>query len=244
MATSTGIGGGVTSGSDIAAYAQRFLGDPYVWGAVGPNKFDCSGLVDYVYQHFGLNPPRTTEDMLAGKGGLQAIQKKDLQPGDLILSKGWVSSEPNQGHVGIYMGGGKLIEAGDPVQVSTFGPTYEAHVTGYRRVPGVTGYAGTGTPPAPGGSGYTGGLPNPLNPGQVAGFLGAWIPNPSTVTEGLANIGNAAGNIAGGAISVGTFAQNATKIFLPTNMLRMALLFMGFVFVLIGVWFIASEAKG
>lgn len=232
------------SGADIVAYARNFLGDPYVWGAEGPNAFDCSGLVDYVYKRFGLAVPRTTGDMMASKGGLQPITEQQLQPGDLILSKGWVSGEPNQGHVGIYAGSGKLIEAGDPVQVSTFGPNYKAHVTGYRRVPGVTGFGA----PTPGGTGntggYTGGLPNPTDPSQVAGFLSQnWIASPQSVTQGLTNIGTGILGIAQAGASVGSLAGTLSRALLPSNLLRGALMFAGLIAVVIGIWFIASEAK-
>ena len=230
-------------GTDIVNYARTQLGDPYIWGAEGPDEFDCSGLVDYVYRHFGLTTPRTTADMLANKGGLQAITEAQLQPGDLILSKGWLRDNPNQGHVGIYAGGGRLVEAGDPVQVTTFGPNYRAHVTGYRRVPGVAGYGGPGGDATPPPGGYTGGLPNPTNPGQVVGFVRSWIPTPGNITEGLTNLGEAMLGVAKGAVEIGQLAGSVSRLFLPSNLLRAFLLMSGFLFVLIGVWFIASEAK-
>lgn len=230
------------NGLDIVNYARTQLGDPYVWGAEGPDAFDCSGLVEYVFKRFGLNTPRTTADMLAGKGGLQSISEAQLQPGDLILSKGWISSAPNQGHVGIYAGNGKIIEAGDPVQVTTFGPTYRAHVTGFRRVPGMAGYGSTATSSATTG-GYTGGLPNPLNPGQVAGALVDWIPNPKNVTGALTNIGNAMLGIGQSAQNIGAVASAISRALLPSNLLRGFMLAMGIVFILIGIWFLASEAK-
>lgn len=230
------------SGADIVNFARAQLGDRYVWGAEGPDVFDCSGLVDYVYRHFGLNTPRTTADMLSGKGGLQSISEGQLQPGDLILSKGWSNRTPGQGHVGIYMGQGKLIEAGDPVQITTFGPTYKAHVTGYRRVPGVTGFGAGGSAADPTGP-YTGGLPNPTNPGQVAGFVRSWIPTPGNVTEGLTNLGEAMLGVAKGAAEIGQLAGTVGRLFLPGNMLRAFLMMMGIAFLFVGVWFIASEAR-
>lgn len=227
-------------GADIVRYARTQLGDPYEWGAEGPDSFDCSGLVEYVYKHFGLRTPRTTADMLAGRGGLQTITEQQLQAGDLILSKGWDPSKPDQGHVGIYTGDGRIIEAGDPVQVTTYGPQYKAHVTGYRRVPGIAGYgigAGSGA-----GGGYTGGLPNPLDPAQVGGFI-AGLATPKTVTEGLGAIGGGILSIGQSMANVGHVANVFGRALLPSNMLRAAMFFLGIVSLLIGIWFLASEAK-
>jgi len=51
------------SGNDIVVEAEKFRGDPYVWGAAGPSSFDCSGLVQYTLQRLGVkNVPRTSED--------------------------------------------------------------------------------------------------------------------------------------------------------------------------------------
>lgn len=229
----------MVAGADIVSYAKTQLGDPYVWGAEGPDEFDCSGLVQYVYKHFGLTTPRTTAEMQAGKGGLITIQEKDLRPGDLILSKGWNPNKPNQGHVGIYAGGGKLVEAGNPVKVTTFGPQYRAHTTGFRRVPGVDGAAA--------GSGSTGGtyLPNPFNPTNpinVGGITG-WIPTPKNSREALTNIGNAAFGVGESMAQVGQMANLITRAFLPSNILRGAMGFLGLIFILIGIWFLASEAR-
>ena len=95
------------SGNDIAAYAQQFLGCSYVYGASGPNSFDCSGLTMYVCQHFGYS--------LSHSSKVQATQgvpvSGELQPGDILV----FSNDGYQvGHVGIYLGNDKFIHASDP----------------------------------------------------------------------------------------------------------------------------------
>jgi cell wall-associated NlpC family hydrolase len=224
------------AGSDLVSYARTQIGDPYVWGAEGPDAFDCSGLVEYVYRHFGLKTPRTTSEMQSGVGGLQAIGKAELQPGDLVLSKGWLKSNPNQGHVAIYAGNGKMIEAGDPVQTSTLGPGYEAKVTGYRRVPGVAGYTGTTAA-----SGYRP-LQIPTDPGSLITSL-AGFATPGTITEALGNLGNAMLGIGQSVASVGQVAGVIGKALLPSNLLRGFLLVIGTASILMGIIFLSSYAK-
>ncbi len=110
--TTTSIGnGGTTTASDpvptnsqagqAVAYAYSKLGDPYVYGATGPNSFDCSGLVQAAWASAGVAIPRTTYEQVAA---LPAVSTSDLQPGDLLFFDG-------DGHVGIYVGGNELIDA-------------------------------------------------------------------------------------------------------------------------------------
>lgn len=81
--------------------ALNQVGDPYVWGAEGPDAFDCSGLVHYAYQQVGIDAPRTT-------GGLATfgtpVAANQLVPGDLVFLYGG-------GHVGIYTGNGQYVNA-------------------------------------------------------------------------------------------------------------------------------------
>jgi len=85
--------------------ATAQLGKPYQWGAAGPDKFDCSGLVQYVYSNLGVPLPRVSgQQAAAGKH----VDRQDLQPGDLVffrLSGGRID------HVGIYVGKGRFIHA-------------------------------------------------------------------------------------------------------------------------------------
>ena len=83
------------------------VGKPYVWGANGPDSFDCSGLVRYIYKNaLGKDIPRVSEDQ--SKVG-QAVSRENLQPGDLVffdtMDKGKVS------HVGMYIGNNECIHA-------------------------------------------------------------------------------------------------------------------------------------
>lgn len=83
-------------------FALSQLGKPYLWGANGPNSYDCSGLMVAAYATVGKSLPRTTEAMIADNN-LLTVNKGQLQPGDLVF--------PNSGHVQMYLGGGKVVEA-------------------------------------------------------------------------------------------------------------------------------------
>ena len=96
------------------------VGKPYVWGANGPDSFDCSGLVRYIYKNaLGKDIPRVSEDQ--SKVG-QAVSREDLQPGDLVFFKDYETMD-GIGHCGIYIGNGEFIHAssgtGYCVKIST-----------------------------------------------------------------------------------------------------------------------------
>ncbi|GAB2643876.1 peptidoglycan hydrolase RipC [Gordonia jinhuaensis] len=87
------------------------IGDPYVWGATGPDQFDCSGLMVWAYQQAGRILPRSSQAQLAGG---TPVSRDDLEPGDLIIYYSDAS------HVGMYVGDGYVIHAstfGVPVKV-------------------------------------------------------------------------------------------------------------------------------
>ena len=94
-------------------------GDPYVWGAEGPNAFDCSGLVQYSAREAGISDmPRTSEEQYHATMS-HPVAPKDLQPGDLIFPNAEFNGG-NPGHVMIYAGNGQVVEApqtGDHVKV-------------------------------------------------------------------------------------------------------------------------------
>ncbi|WP_037912479.1 C40 family peptidase [Actinacidiphila yeochonensis] len=98
----------VTSSSDSSAatqaiaFARAQLGKPYVWGATGPDSYDCSGLTQAAYKAAGVDLPRTTYDQV--DVGTR-VSESDLQPGDLIFFNSDVS------HVGLYIGDGEMIHA-------------------------------------------------------------------------------------------------------------------------------------
>lgn len=93
----------------IVNYAEQFLGRPYVWGATGPNAFDCSGLTSYVYRHFGYNIGRTTYQQIDDG---TPVALNDLQPGDLLFFGN--PSAPD--HVVMYIGNHQYIQAPQPGQ--------------------------------------------------------------------------------------------------------------------------------
>lgn len=102
-----------SSDNNIVNYALSFLGVPYVWGGTTPSGFDCSGFVQYVYAHFGINIPRISQDQQ--NYGIPVKDRKNLQPGDLVFF-----GTPAY-HVGMYIGDGKYVEAphtGDVVKIA------------------------------------------------------------------------------------------------------------------------------
>ena len=122
---SEGSGGGSSETNKAQAIintAKAQLGKPYVWGAEGPNSFDCSGLVYYVYGQHGIKMPRTSREQ-ANVG--TTISQSQLQPGDLIFSSTDGSGGVN--HVGIYIGNGQMIHApnsNDVVKTTNINSSY------------------------------------------------------------------------------------------------------------------------
>ncbi|MHC3468307.1 C40 family peptidase [Streptomyces sp. 7R007] len=110
--TSSGTGTGTSSDGSYAtkadkalAFARAQIGKPYVWGATGPDSYDCSGLTQAAWKAAGVTLPRTTYDQVnAGT----TVSLADAQPGDLIFFYDDVS------HVGIYIGNGMMIHAPKP----------------------------------------------------------------------------------------------------------------------------------
>lgn len=96
-----------TSGANVVAFAQKYLGYRYVSGGASPSTgFDCSGFTTYVYKNFGISLSRTSGAQ-ASNG--TAVSKGNLQPGDLVIFNN--SSNSAVGHVGIYIGGNTFIHA-------------------------------------------------------------------------------------------------------------------------------------
>ncbi len=123
--------------SAVITFAQRQIGKPYLWGGTGPDAFDCSGLVMMAYQAAGVNIPRTSEDQWAWGPKVPASQ---AEPGDLVFFAGSDGTATNPGHVGLVIGGGKMIEAyatGFPIRISTYGTSSSAgglsQVVGFTR---------------------------------------------------------------------------------------------------------------
>lgn len=98
------------SGNDIGDFAKNYIGLPYVWGGESlKTGADCSGFVQQVYKHFGINLPRVTYDQI-GEGA--PVGMKGLRPGDLVFFDTASKSGPD--HVGIYLGDGKMIHTPRP----------------------------------------------------------------------------------------------------------------------------------
>ncbi|MFG2195260.1 NlpC/P60 family protein [Streptomyces sp. NPDC048639] len=111
-----GSGSYAAKAEKALAFARAQIGKPYVWGATGPNSFDCSGLTLGAWKAAGVSLPRTTWDQVkVGK----RVATEDLKPGDLVFFYDDIS------HVGIYIGGGKMIHAPKPgANVRTEAITY------------------------------------------------------------------------------------------------------------------------
>ena len=105
--------------SSLISYAYQFIGRPYVFGATGPDAFDCSGFTQYVYKNaLGIGLSRTTYTQVnEGK----PVSRDQLQPGDLVFTEGPASAP---GHVGIYVGNGQMIHAARPGVGVVVGPIY------------------------------------------------------------------------------------------------------------------------
>jgi cell wall-associated NlpC family hydrolase len=100
-------------GLHVVSYARHFLGIPYSYGGTSPRTgFDCSGLVRFVYRRFGIRLPHSSwADLAYG----HRVARRYLRPGDLVFFYG-------AGHVGIYVGRGRFIDAphsGTRVRIST-----------------------------------------------------------------------------------------------------------------------------
>jgi cell wall-associated NlpC family hydrolase len=116
-----------TTASEALDAAESKLGKPYVWGATGPNSFDCSGLMQYSFEKAGKDLPRTAA---AQSQVGQKVSMDDLKPGDLIFLYSPVS------HVVMYVGNGKVIEAPDSGEDVKYTPLskIEKNVVGARRM--------------------------------------------------------------------------------------------------------------
>lgn len=118
------------SASGLLAAVEKYgKGKKYVWGATGPNTFDCSGLVMYALKHaFGIDYPHFSGSQIAKA---KSISKGDLKPGDLV---------GNNEHIGVYAGNGKYWSAMSPTSHPNIGMSSLSYFPGtpkFGRVPGT-----------------------------------------------------------------------------------------------------------
>ena len=118
----------------IVHEAEKHIGKRYVFGANGPNNFDCSSFVCWAYTHSGIkNMPRTTAWGIY-KNYCNPVSPSEAKPGDIIFFKGTYNSGSPISHVGIYVGGGYMIHAGDPIRYAKIDtPYWREHLYGYGR---------------------------------------------------------------------------------------------------------------
>jgi peptidoglycan DL-endopeptidase CwlO len=105
----------------VLRYACAQLGKPYVFGGAGPSSFDCSGLTMMAYKQVGINMNHYVPDQYSAS---RRVSKADLQPGDLVFFH-------DLGHVGLYVGNGKFIQAphtGDVVKISSLSEAWYSSV--------------------------------------------------------------------------------------------------------------------
>ncbi|KWZ75267.1 NlpC/P60 family protein [Winkia neuii] len=108
------LGHDQATGNAIIDIAMRYLGMPYVYGAAGPDAFDCSGFTQVVFGQVGISLPHQSEGQAAALAGSE-VSAAEAQPGDLMWTPG---------HVGIYLGNGRMIHAATPSTGVTVGDVY------------------------------------------------------------------------------------------------------------------------
>ena len=113
--------------------AQKYVDTPYVWGGSTPETgFDCSGYVCWVYNQNGYDVGRTTANGLWQKS--QHISEAEAKPGDLVFFEGTYDT-PGKSHVGIYLGNGMMVSAGDPIKYADIHSSYwQKYLSGFGRL--------------------------------------------------------------------------------------------------------------
>jgi cell wall-associated NlpC family hydrolase len=187
------------SGDAIAKYALTFVGKvPYVWGGTTPNGWDCSGFALYVFNHFGVSLPRLAGDQ--ARGG-KPVKKGDIRPGDLLFFELGSQSATDNGsradHVGIAIGGGKMVNAANTNDDTCVMPIWDTFTHARR-------YVGAGSGSYTGGNGK-GGEEEQENGDSGSGSGGAL----GASSEGAA-VAAALGASAGAGVS-GASGSNATR---------------------------------
>jgi NlpC/P60 family len=228
-------------GSRLVAEAKKFIGDPYVYGAAGPRAFDCSGLVYYSLRQLGdSSVPRTSEEQYKWA---KHINYGELQPGDLIFMQFPGDNAP-PGHVVIYAGNGKIIQAPQPgqdVQEISWKPSdmaaWGGRIVGYGRIPGASGAGSSGTSGGSPALGLATGISQGLETVPGFGGIGQGI---STLTGVGQVVGDIATAIQGIATDLGTFMHFFLALWRPSLWLRIGAFFGGMIAIGLAIWAMAK----
>lgn len=135
------------SSGNVPAKVQRFInsavaqtGKPYVFGAEGPNAFDCSGLINYALRQAGVADGRTTAAGYQARFAGSRVSRENLKPGDLLFiwypnSRGIPPGKTS--HIEIYLGNGRSMGTDNPREGARVEPVDWAHVVNMSRVPSL-----------------------------------------------------------------------------------------------------------
>ncbi|MEV0185802.1 C40 family peptidase [Streptomyces sp. NPDC050625] len=113
-----------SAGGAAVAYALRQIGKPYVWGAQGPDSFDCSGLTSQAWAAAGHPIPRTSQEQWRR---LPHVRIEDIRPGDLVIYF------EDASHVAMYVGKGSIVQAPRPGRTVTLAPIASMQILGVVR---------------------------------------------------------------------------------------------------------------
>ena len=228
----------MATGDEIVANARAELGKPYVYGATGPDDFDCSSLVQFVFGKAGLSVPRVSSAQFSFG---QQIEASQLAPGDLVFSEWSGDDVPHHGHVAIYAGNGRIIEAPHPggvVQEVPLDDNYLAHVDGYTRPVGLS--TGSGDQRA---AGTSGGSPGGAT-GSDAGFTFNPLPWPGQLLNWMSGgvTGNVTQLVSGAASTLADVVKFFALFFQPSTYIRIAAGILGYMFLVAGIIMLGVEA--
>ena len=119
----------------MIAEAEKYLGVPYVWGGYSPDGFDCSGFVSWVINHCGNGWDYGRQTAEGLRQICYYVSPEDARPGDLVFFEHTYETA-GASHIGIYVGNGMMIHAGEPVQYTSLNSEYwSSHLMQYGRLP-------------------------------------------------------------------------------------------------------------